>query len=811
METTWRGNQSPRAGPCRKPARDVFTLTNISLPQQDLLSGNASYQLTGNQMWQARLQGQHWPFHPIAGTELGFELKLRGNKQLVNLDDFVLKSPDVRLSANGTYLFGDPKPVRVEVTIVNAPPMQTPMAVASSPEAKIINGTISGNAKLVGTLLPLDLAAVGDLKGREINIRGHHFGEIKLALSRQSHVDGNGVFIYTESVSFLGGQWGFDGIYIFDKNGLDVDVSLKDVSLKDVGTLAERNDITGTLDGKLSIFIPGLSLDPNHLEIPPANFNVRNLNAAGVLIDEIDTTLSLSGGELRVYPIRLKHGDGRGEIRAALNVNDFRRIGLGVTISAWPVDIPGALVHVDTSVGIPDCLIELPDPKAPDPSRQKLHITARQIDVQGATTLKKEVLGDMVIHAGLNGREIDLRAAHMRLLGGRFDGQAHTNLDNLQGSTAEFTWEKLDLKKLALIFPQLKDMSGQLVGAIRLAPSTVPHAREPLAMVLTTKFNGGAWRTVPIQDLRMAAYVGPNEAAPDAGWRVVMEDSKVDPSFLHAANGTVELWGRFGVHGRGNSSQAQVIFRDLDLNVLVQALDPTAKAMPGKVAGNLMLIRAPAPLPGPPPLAMERMFPARPAVPVPPATAPANDNPPLRQVIEPIYGEGKITLTETNLANFGPFAFLYNAANLFQNVQTIDGKGNVQFRLERGTLSVERMRYFYRGTEIRAVAKVDKIWDVPDSPIVATGLLTARPLRNVKIPFFSDFDTALTAIQSSLKLTGARVTGTLSHTKLTQLGIAEMGDEMRRFLVGDAKESTGGAGMTGGGTNGAADVSASGG
>ena len=93
--------------------------------------------------------------------------------------------------------------------------------------------------------------------------------------------------------------------------------------------------------------------------------------------------------------------------------------------------------------------------------------------------LEGDQLGNIAAHAGINGRKFDLRAVHMKLLGGRLDGQAYVDLDRPLGATAEFTWEKLDFKKLALIFPQLKEMNGEMAGDLRLAPATVPRPREP--------------------------------------------------------------------------------------------------------------------------------------------------------------------------------------------------------------------------------------------------------------------------------------------------------------------------------------------
>ncbi len=440
--------------------------------------------------------------------------------EVIRLYDFVLKSPDVRLSANGVYTFGNPKPLQVDLTVMNAPPTETPTAIASNTESKVINGTIKGHARLVGTVDPLQLEVRGDLDGREIDLRGHHFGQIKLLMSDQSHIDSNGVFIYTESLDFLGGKWGLDGIYVFDTRGLKVDVALQDVSLKDIATLADQQNVNGSLSGHLIVFVPGLHFDPNTLEIPPSEFTLKNIEAADMkLVEQIDATLSLAGGNLELKPIRLKQGAGRGDVRVGMNFSNPRQINLGATFSAWPFDMPGELTHIDGWLGLPDLVIELPDPKAPDPAKQRLRLTAHEINVHSTTSLKGEVLGNMEAFAGLEGREIDLRSAHMRLLGGRFDGQAHANLDNLITSTAEFTWENLDLQKLALIFPQLKEVHGILTGNARLAPTTVPRPREPLALVITTQFADGHWRTIPVQDIRVAAYLGPNEDVPGAGWR----------------------------------------------------------------------------------------------------------------------------------------------------------------------------------------------------------------------------------------------------------------------------------------------------
>ena len=211
--------------------------------------------------------------------------------------------------------------------------------------------------------------------------------------------------------------------------------------------------------------------------------------------------------------------------------------------------------------------------------------------------------------------------------------------------------------------------------------------------------------------------------------------------------------------------------------------------MPGKLNGPIMLIRVPAPPQQLPAIALARMFPGQPPNPLGGARPGSQFEPPLQALIEPIYGEGTLTLTQANLLKFRPFAFVYNAANLFQHDKTATGEGNVEFHLERGALSIERLRYFNRGTEIRAVATIGKLWKFPDSSLTGTVYVTARPLRDLKLPLLSDFDSVLTSVQTSLALTGARAEGTIKNYKIIgPLGVTDMTDEMARFLVGDVKK-----------------------
>ncbi|MDB5304552.1 MAG: hypothetical protein JWM97_2101 [Phycisphaerales bacterium] len=777
----------------------LFTLASISLPGDNRLAGDGSYLFDLNkgalEPWRLHLTGEHWPFHPIEGTELAFSIDANGDNKVARLNNFILKSPDAQFSANGTYTFGIPKPLALNVTVTNAPAYQAPAAVAANPQRQVLRGAIEGHASLIGTLEPLLLDVKGDLAGRELDIVQYHLGDIHIHIKENSKIDSAGVAIRTDALALLGGEWNIEAAYGFESDTLGVSVRVGGLSLQQVARVVGRQDVSGTTDGAINLFLPGLQFDRNRLVVPPSTFKFHKLAIKGYeTIDEAEATLAMKEGRLAIDPINVQRGEGRGQLRLVMDLNNPRHIETGATVAAWPFDVPGG-GHVDVSAGIPQLAIDLPDNKSPDPANQKLRVTARQIDLRAAAALKQGRLAEFTAHAGVEGRVLDVRSIHADLLGGRLDGFARADFDELTKATAEATWENIDFGKLAALFPGLKDLTGQMTGHVRLAPATVPRPREPLALLVSSTIKNGHWRTVPIDNMRFAAYLGPNQDAPGGSWRLVMDDTASDPSFIHVAGGTMHIWGRFGTHPGGSfSSQLQIAFSDLDLDKLVKAIDPTAPPAEGRVSGELMLLRANRPKTPPVRLVAEKMFPAPPAVPVPPASGPSPDDPALRQIIEPLFGDGRITIDRANVANFSVLAFLYNLMHVAQNVNVPEGKGNMQIHLERGTLTINNLHYFNRGTEVRAVATLEQIWKIPDCPISGTAAGSARPLRNIKLPVLADFDTILATLLRDL--TGVRFFGTLRHPiTVGPIGLTDFGAELNRMLVGDvASEVKGGAG-----------------
>ncbi len=65
---------------------------------------------------------------------------------------------------------------------------------------------------------------------------------------------------------------------------------------------------------------------------------------------------------------------------------------------------------------------------------------------------------------------------------------------------------------------------------------------------------------------------------------------------------------------------------------------------------------------------------------------------------------------------------------------------------------------------------------------------TLRPLKDIKLPFVSDFDQAFNAFEGNL--TAIDLVGTLNHPAYPPALIGNLGKTLRQLLVGEAEGST---------------------
>jgi hypothetical protein len=245
------------------------------------------------------------------------------------------------------------------------------------------------------------------------------------------------------------------------------------------------------------------------------------------------------------------------------------------------------------------------------------------------------------------------------------------------------------------------------------------------------------------------------------------------------------------------------------LNTLVHAFEPSAHQMPGKLSGHLTLLYTTPPAysqkraqeiaaksywPVMPPTTGPTTAPATAPATMAATTAPTTQPSTLSKILVPLYGDGDIRLTRTNLAQFGPIAGLYNLMHLGPDLNAPTGHGNVGIHLESNTLTVTEMRYFNRGVEVRAVAKVNDLASVPDSPITGSAVGSAMPLANTKLPLLADVGDILSALQKTI-LQSISIEGSVRNPKWHPILFGDIGGELRRMIVGDVRSGAAGAGQ----------------
>src|SRR5213079_2749802 len=190
---------------------------------------------------------------------------------------------------------------------------------------------------------------------------------------------------------------------------------------------------------------------------------------------------------------------------------------------------------------------------------------------------------------------------------------------------------------------------------------------------------------------------------------------------------------------------AQMEFKELSLNELTQSLTPGAAPMAGALDGQLTLF------------------------------GPLN--------LQLLTGETNVHLTRSDLANNAIVGGIYDAMHLHIGHDEPVGAGRAQLRLEQGVLNLTNFYYNNRGVELRASGRASDIFRGGDSPISGYAVGSARPLRELKLPFFAEADDILNALQKSL--TTFRVGGRLREPILQPAGFSEIGSDLRGFILGD--------------------------
>lgn len=743
---------------------EVVTLTSPRGPGKVAAQGEGRYNFA-DQAWDLRLDLSNLPRAATFGrqTPLSITFSAWGNAEHIRFDKpgLLVRGAEAELRADGWYYYDRPSPLDLDVSINHIPPR-----VASTDDPPVF-GYLRGEAKLRGTVVaPRNITITGKLLGRGVRFLDRPIGDINAALD--GRIDDERMTIHTQRMNLLGGQWELDAL--FPDNGvLGMNLNVEGLPLSEIAAALKRPDVEGTVDARWAFIIP--RLDPEAVKVT-AGINARDVKLGALRADTAEATLVLADGTLRAHPVRLRKGDGTAQLTAELDVREFRQLTAYIALAGWPFE-PSEGNRAELWGGTTGMRVTLPGGRDAEGQPLKLRIDG-PLDLSAALTFQDQPLGDAHVLADFRGRLIDLRSLSVDGLDGTVQGQALVDLDRPFDTRGSLLWENFNAARIPEFFPDnetLVGLAGRVSGTARIAPAPGPRPLEPLRIQAIVDSQDLHYRTIPLGDMRLSAFTNLD--------RIVVEDSFQNPTTMEVAGGILRIWGRLSTLEPGEEivaapgrrtlllSQLQVRFERLDLNQIVHAFDPAADPMYGKLAGEFTAIAGTRPRRA--------------------AGAAPSGQETLEKVFRRITADGRLQITESNLGNFDVVAGLYNALSFVPPADAPDGYGDLTFHMEDGLLSLNKVHYFNRGIELRAVADIDRVWEMPDSPLSGTAMGNARPFRDLKLPFFSgaDVDKVITALQGDAA--AFRLEGTVRDYDLIPLAFSELGQGMRMLILGDVK------------------------
>lgn len=691
----------------------TVALTSLTLPGGTLGTAEAEYAIDDG-AWRVNVAASDWALPNL--DELGeTSLAVRASGLGVSAEawDLSLQSARATVEASGSYNPDRTTPLAANATVALRIEDEPGPAANGSPP--LIAGSVLAQLELGGTLTPVALGGEGSLTLSGVRLRGEPLSPVTMRGFAQA--DAEGVLFTSERFDVLGGEAGLIASILPDAS-IDVRIGAEGVAFDELSTAI---GVGGRLSG-----VAGFELVA---EIPAGDAGRATLTgewtASGLRVDPIDID-SASGRfeadrrEARVGDLVLRRGDGHATGEFSYDL--VTQAGLSVDIEAtrWPLSYAEFGAVADASVS---GTIDLADLTA--------DLTVR---ADADATFAEEPIGGAVFRGAVHGQTLVIDNSRF-IFGsdpnapsaGRIEASGRVPINAWTETQLHATIEGLDAIRIAGRFlpPEadelVNDSSGLIHGELRIAPSPGPQAFAPLLMTLEGRVAEGAFREVTLDTFDIRLSAGPE--------RIVLEHAR-----LNIADGSVEAWGTSTMHNDERFVRLNATVSELDLDRIAQSSDPTMDPVPGRVSGAVVV--------GGYLLRPHRLF-----------------------------GESRIVIEQSDLANVGVISTLYNAMNIRPGDREPTGSGFADIRLEGEALEVTRFEYFNRGVDIFATLRLEQVVSLGESPLRGFAGGRIRPLRDLNLPFAATVDRMLASAQSDAVT--VRIGGTLGDRSIRVVPFSE--------------------------------------
>lgn len=451
-------------------------------------------------------------------------------------------------------------------------------------------------------------------------------------------------------------------------------------------------------------------------------WRISGFERGPVRADTAAGRLTFSDQRLALDDVKLTHGKGL----ATGSYRQARRLStseLVIDVREWPLEVPNQSTKL-TLTGGASLQINRPTNSISGP-----------VKLSGAAFSDTAKLFSMYAKGEFAGRHVDVKQVQIAALSGSADGQGVIDLDQWVRSKGTLVWRGINADRVIALWPAASGLVGEYTGTLLFGPETDPSNTMRLAVQVQIETADGSYR-----GLKLGSGNGKLLLEPD---RLVVENSS-----LSVAGGAVQAWARASMQDEDLFGHVQLEMAGLDLNEIVHAFAPESESMIGRLDGKLSFFGNPSRL-------------------------------------DQISGRGVLSVAGADLAHSDIVASLYDAMKLRVADGAPTGAGRVELHLEKQSLHVSNLIYRNRGVEIRAAGTMDDVFAGARSPVRGYAVGTARPLRELKLPFAADLDDILNALQQAA--TTVQIGGTLGRPEQKIATFSEIGESLRQFVVGEAR------------------------
>jgi len=378
----------------------------------------------------------------------------------------------------------------------------------------------------------------------------------------------------------------------------------------------------------------------------------------------------------------------------------------------------------------------------------KTKTVSGNLDTRADVSWANRPVASVQLASDLLGRRAEVKQIQIKAFKGAGTGQASFDLDHPLDSHAALSWSGVDLSGLGKFAPNLRNLSGLIDGSLQIHPATTPRPLEPLQVSIHVEPHNVQIENIKIGAAQLFGFIG--------GDRMVLDDSPDQTSQVAMAGGTVSLFGRISKPADDiYQTLLQVTLQNIDLDAIIPRGSKIART-PGVLNGNIIRV---AQL-GRPDLA---------------------------------FGQGELSVYNTDLAGTGPISALYNLMHVGHNANKPEGNGSIDFNFEGETVIISALRYFDRGTEVRASGYISDTFAAPHCLVQMTAVGSVRPFASISLPGLSDLDNVMGAVQHDAL--AIRINGYLDHLDdpgvVKAIAFSSIGNDLQNLLFGDAKSAKG--------------------